>query len=300
MPTNNVKWLNDTEILSFTEIVRLTRILVKLGIEKIRITGGEPLVRPGLQNLIGSISMITGIKRIDLTTNGLLLQDKVDQLSSSGLVGVNISLDSFKEDKFKMMSGVSGVDKVINSIHDASEAGLNVKINTVIIRGWNDDEIVDFAMFARESGLTVRFIEFMPLDGSGIWKPDLVFSKREMIQRINMKVGEIVPMNNESSEPARLFSFSDGTGSIGFIPSITEPFCSQCDRIRITSDGRFLTCLFENPGYDLKTLLRNEVSDQVISRFILESLNKKPEGIIRLIRNNDLRPKLNLMHTIGG
>ncbi|TLX91445.1 MAG: GTP 3',8-cyclase MoaA [Thaumarchaeota archaeon] len=300
MPTNNVKWLNDTEILSFTEIVRLTRILVKLGIEKIRITGGEPLVRPGLQNLIGSISMITGIKRIDLSTNGLLLQDKVDQLSSSGLVGVNISLDSFKEDKFKMMSGVSGVDKVINSIHDASEAGLNVKINTVIIRGWNDDEIVDFAMFARESGLTVRFIEFMPLDGSGIWKPDLVFSKREMIQRINMKVGEIVPMNNESSEPARLFSFSDGTGSIGFIPSITEPFCSQCDRIRITSDGRFLTCLFENPGYDLKTLLRNEVSDQVISRFILESLNKKPEGIIRLIRNNDLRPKLNLMHTIGG
>ena len=300
MPTNNVKWLNDTEILSFTEIVRLTRILVKLGIEKIRITGGEPLVRPGLQNLIGSISMITGIKRIDLSTNGLLLQDKVDQLSSSGLVGVNISLDSFKEDKFKMMSGVSGVDKVINSIHDASEAGLNVKINTVIIRGWNDDEIVDFAMFARESGLTVRFIEFMPLDGSGIWKPDLVFSKREMIQRINMKVGEIVPMNNESSEPARLFSFSDGTGSIGFIPSITEPFCSQCDRIRITSDGRFLTCLFENPGYDLKTLLRNEVSDKEISRFILESLNKKPEGIIRLIRNNDLRPKLNLMHTIGG
>jgi len=107
-------------------------------------------------------------------------------------------------------------------------------------------------------------------------------------------------LNNESSEPARRFSFSDGTGTIGFIPSITEPFCSQCDRIRITSDGRFLTCLFENPGYDLKTLLRNEVSDKEISRFILESLNKKPEGIIRLIRNNDLRPKLNLMHTIGG
>ncbi len=300
MPTNNMKWFNDTEILSFTEIVRLTRILVKLGIEKIRITGGEPLTRPGLQNLIGSISMIPGIKRIDLTTNGLLLQEKVEQLSSSGLVGVNISLDSFKEDKFKMMSGVSGVDKVINSIHDASDAGLDVKINTVIIRGWNDDEIVDFAMFSRESGLTVRLIEFMPLDGSGIWKPDLVFSKREMIQRINMKVGEIVSMNNESSEPARLFTFSDGTGTIGFIPSITEPFCSQCDRIRITSDGRFLTCLFENPGYDLKTILRNEVSDEVISRFILESLNKKPEGIIRLIRNNDLRPKLNLMHTIGG
>ncbi len=300
MPTNNMKWFEDTAILSFTEIVRLTRILVKLGIEKIRITGGEPLIRPGLQNLIGSISMIPRIKRIDLTTNGLLLQDKVDQLSSSGLVGVNISLDSFKENKFKMMSGVSGVDKVINSIHDASDAGLDVKINTVIIRGWNDDEIVDFAMFARESGLTVRFIEFMPLDGSGIWKPDLVFSKHEMIQRINMKVGEIVPLNNESSEPARRFSFSDGTGTIGFIPSITEPFCSQCDRIRITSDGRFLTCLFENPGYDLKTLLRNEVSDKEISRFILESLNKKPEGIIRLIRNNDLRPKLNLMHTIGG
>ena len=121
-----------------------------------------------------------------------------------------------------------------------------------------------------------------------------------MIERINMIVGEIVPMNNESSEPARLYSFLDGKGTIGFIPSITEPFCSKCDRIRITSDGRFLTCLFENPGYDLKALLRDGKSDEEISRFILEFMNKKPEGIIRLIRTNDLRPKLNLMHTIGG
>ena len=300
MPTNNMKWFEHNQILTFTEIVRLTSILVDLGVEKIRITGGEPLIRPRLENLIGAINMIRGIKHIDLTTNGLLLKGKVSQLSSSGLVSVNISLDSFKENKFKMMSGVTGVDKIINSIQHARDAGLDVKINTVVIRGWNDDEIVDFAMFARESGLTVRFIEFMPLDGSGIWKTDLVYSKREMIQRINTNIGEIVPINNDSSEPARLYSFLDGIGTIGFIPSITEPFCSKCDRIRLTSDGRFLTCLFENPGYDLKALLRDGAPDEEISRFILESMSKKPEGIIKLIRTNSLRPKLNLMHTIGG
>ncbi|MGB8448074.1 MAG: radical SAM protein, partial [Nitrososphaeraceae archaeon] len=192
MPTNNVEWLDDTEVLSFNEIVRLATIFADLGIEKIRITGGEPLVRPSLENLINSISMIPGIKGIGLTTNGLLLADQVKQLSSAGLSSVNVSLDSFKEDRFKMMTGVKGVNKVISSIHNANDAGLDVKLNTVVIRGWNDDEIVDFALFARDNGFTVRFIEFMPLDGTGIWKHDLVFSKKEMIERINLNLGEIV------------------------------------------------------------------------------------------------------------
>lgn len=154
MPTNNVEWLDDTEVLSFNEIVRLATIFADLGIEKIRITGGEPLVRPSLENLINSISMIPGIKGIGLTTNGLLLADQVKQLSSAGLSSVNVSLDSFKEDRFKMMTGVKGVNKVISSIHNANDAGLDVKLNTVVIRGWNDDEIVDFALFARDNGFT--------------------------------------------------------------------------------------------------------------------------------------------------
>jgi GTP 3',8-cyclase len=196
MPVNNNGWLEDTQVLSFDEIIRLTSIFVKLGIKEVRITGGEPLTRPGLENLICSISMILQIDSIGLTTNGLLLAEKITQLISAGLKSVNISLDSFKENKFKSMSGVSGVQKVINSIYKASEAGLHVKINTVIVRGWNDDEIVEFALFARDTGITVRFIEFMPLDGSGIWKSDLVFSKRETIQKIEMMIGKILPIEH--------------------------------------------------------------------------------------------------------
>ena len=302
MPTNNVEWLDDSEVLSFNEIVRLASIFVDLGIEKIRITGGEPLVRPSLENLINSISMIPGIKGIGLTTNGLLLADQVKQLSSAGLSSVNVSLDSFKADRFKMMTGVKGVDKVISSIHTANDAGLDVKINTVVIRGWNDDEIVDFALFARDNGYTIRFIEFMPLDGTGIWKHDLVFSKKEMIERINFHIGEIVKHhnNNNQPEPAMLYSFVDGKGIMGFIPSISEPFCGNCDRARITSDGRLLTCLFENPGHNLKGLLRGGATDEDIARYIIDSMSNKPEGIIKMIKTKSLKPTLNLMHTIGG
>lgn len=302
MPTNNVEWLDDSEVLSFDEIVRLASIFVDLGIEKIRITGGEPLVRPSLENLISSISMISGIKNIGLTTNGLLLADQVKQLSAAGLTSVNISLDSFKEDKFKIMTGAKGVDKVMSSIHNAYDAGLDVKINTVIIRGWNDDEIVDFALFARDTGYIVRFIEFMPLDGTGIWKQDLVFSKKEMIERINLNVGEIMKHNNGDNqpEPAMLYSFLDSKGIVGFIPSVTEPFCGNCDRARITSDGRLLTCLFENPGHNLKGFLRSGATDEVIARYIIDSMINKPEGIIKMINTKSLKPTLNLMHTIGG
>jgi len=302
MPTNNTKWLDDAEVISFQEIVKLASIFANLGIEKIRITGGEPLVRPDLENLIEFINMIPGIESIGLTTNGLLLADKVEELAAAGLGSVNVSLDSFKEDRFKMMTGVTGVDKVVRSIEKAKDAGLNVKINTVVIRGWNDEEISDFALFARDRGHVVRFIEFMPLDGSGIWQPDLVFSKREMIERINIKVGEIVQLSDENSqsEPAMLYSFVDGTGTVGFIPSITEPFCRNCDRVRITSDGRLLTCLFENPGYSLKNLLRSGATDKDLECYVLNCLQQKPEGIIRLIRNKTLKPTLNLMHTIGG
>ena len=214
---------------------------------------------------------------------------------------MNISLDTFRADRFKAIAGVDGLDRVLTSINAANNVGLKVKINAVVIRGWNDDEVVDFARFARDTGYTVRFIEFMPLDGTGIWTPDLVFSKREMIQRINKNVKELVPLNNNNSEPATLYSFADSEGTLGFIPSMTEPFCNKCDRLRLTSDGRFLTCLFEDPGYDLKQLLRNRKSDDdAIRKYILQCTKKKPEGIVSIIRTNKLRPALNIMHRIGG
>jgi GTP 3',8-cyclase len=300
MPDNNNEWFEQHNILSYEEIIRLTAIFVSLGIEKLRITGGEPTVRYKIETLIDALSNIRGIKSIDMTTNGLLLSDKVKELKQAGLDGVNISLDTFRADRFKAIAGVDGLDRVLTSIKAADNVGLKVKINAVVIRGWNEDEVVDFARFARDTGYTVRFIEFMPLDGTGIWTPDLVFSKREMIQRINKNVKELVPLNNNNSEPATLYSFADREGTLGFIPSMTEPFCNKCDRLRLTSDGRFLTCLFEDPGYDLKQLLRNRKSDDAIRKYILQCTKKKPEGIVSIIRTNKLRPALNIMHRIGG
>ncbi len=300
MPSDNLNWMEKDSILNYEEIARLTAIFVSLGIDKIRITGGEPTVRPHITNLIESISKINGVKSISMTTNGLLLQENVTELKRAGLAGVNISLDTFRRDRFKSISGIDGLERVLASIKAVDLAGLKLKINTVIIRGWNEDEVIDFAKYSRDTGHTVRFIEFMPLDGTGIWKPELVVSKKEMISMINSNINDLVPLHNDISEPATLYSFTDGKGIVGFIPSMTEPFCKHCDRIRLTSDGRLLTCLFERLGYNLRDLLRDGKPDSHIRRYILESIQKKPEGIITVIRNKALRPTLNLMNRIGG
>jgi cyclic pyranopterin phosphate synthase len=214
---------------------------------------------------------------------------------------VNISLDSFNEQRFRTITGINGLNKVLSSIQKAKDAGIDVKLNTVVVRGWNDDEVVEFANFARRTGITVRFIEFMPLDGTGIWRSDLVFSKKEMVEKIESKFGKIFAVSEqEISAPAKLYSFSDRVGTIGFIPSVTEPFCNQCDRIRLTSDGKFLTCLFDNPGYEIKSFLRGGASDEEISQYLVRYMTMKQEGVVSLIRINGLKPKLNLMHTIGG
>lgn len=326
MPRGKVGWYNETIILSYPEITRLVSILADLGIQRIRLTGGEPLTRPNLENLIVALAKIKSIKSISMTTNGILFGEKARALKEAGLEGVNISLDAFKPARFKEITGIDSFDKVIEAIKAAERVGLNVKINTVVIRGWNDDEIVDFANFARDTGHVVRFIEFMPLDGSGVWQPDLVYTKKEMIDQIARNLGTVTPLNNSSacdlgdtndrnynnsnsykhynqrhkSDPAALFSFCDGIGTIGFIPSMTEPFCASCDRIRLTSDGRLLTCLFENPGYDLRSMLRSGKSNYYIKKNITEDVMKKPEGIIKIIKTNTLKSSLNLMHTIGG
>lgn len=325
MPKGNVRWFNEHDVLDYREISRLVSILANLGIERIRLTGGEPLIRPNLENLIVSLAKLEGIKSISMTTNGLLFGEKARELKDAGLESVNISLDTFRPARFKAITGLDSFNKVIEAINAAESVGLNVKINTVVVRGWNDDEIVDFANFARDTGHIVRFIEFMPLDGSGIWQSNLVYTKREMVDLITRNFGRIIPLNNTSnydldgikcvnhkndskkhnnqiykSDPATLFSFGDGSGTIGFIPSLTEPFCDSCDRMRLTSDGRLLTCLFENPGYDLRNMLRNNKSDSRIKKRIMENVMKKPEGIVKIIRTNALKPSLNLMHTIGG
>jgi GTP 3',8-cyclase len=300
MPYNNTTWFEQDNLLNFDQIVRIATIFANQGIDKIKITGGEPTIRPNIENLVKSLSNIDGIKSISMTTNGLLLKGKVNQLKESGLQSVNISLDTFDRKRFAAITGVDGLDKVLESIDAASSAGMPVKINTVVIRGWNDDEIVRFAKFSRETGHLVKYIEFMPLDGTGIWTSNLVFSKREMIDMINANIMKLVPLNNDNSDPARLYSFDDGNGIIGFIPTITEPFCQYCDRVRITSEGKFHTCLFERKGYDLKNLLESGKTDIEIGLYIQDCLRKKPEGIITTIKSNSLKPTLNVMHSIGG
>ncbi|HEY7109765.1 MAG TPA: GTP 3',8-cyclase MoaA [Nitrososphaeraceae archaeon] len=301
MPENQSTFYNETELLSLDEMKRLAVIFTQLGIDKIRITGGEPLLRAGIENLVEFIAQLEGIKSVSITTNGIMLSQKVERLASLGLKGVNISLDSLKPAMFRILGGISGLNKVLAGIKLSIRAGLDVKINTVIIRGWNDDELIQFANFARKTGITVRFIEFMPLDGTGIWRSELVFSKKEMIERIEANIGKLIPMQGEErSAPVKLYSFADGIGVIGFIPSMSEPFCDQCDRIRLTSDGKFLTCLFQNPGHDIKNLLRNGATNDELKQYFIRCMKMKQEGVVSLIRINGLKPKLNLMHTIGG
>ncbi len=301
MPQNFSEWFQQEHILTFDEIHRLVSIFSTLGVNRIRITGGEPLVRPRVEYLVSRLSSINEIRSISMTTNGLLLGDKVMILKEAGLSSVNISLDTFSEERFEKMGGRRGYDRVMKAIRLADAIGLKVKINTVIVRGWNDDEIANFARFARYTGITVRFIEFMPLDGSGIWKPELIVSKTETIKRIGSQVKELIPIATiNTSEPAALYSFTDGIGKVGFISSMTEPFCSNCDRIRISSDGKLLTCLYEEFGHDLKKMLRDGRSDQNIAKYIQDCMEKKPEGIIKIIRTESLKPTLNYMHKIGG
>lgn len=249
-----------------------------MGIEKIKITGGESTVRPKIKDLIKSLSCIENIKSISMTTNGLLLKDKLKHLKESILRKITISLDTFNEKRFKAITGISGgLAKVLQLIDLVQIEGFEVKINAVIIKGWNERKILKFAEFARDKELVVKFIEFMPLDGIGIWNKDLVYSKREMIEQINThSVRKIVPLFNEKSDPERLYSFDDGKGIIGFISSITEPFCKYCDRTRLTSNGKFYTCLFEKNGFDLKNLLHT--SDDEIKLKIIENIRKSLKG----------------------
>ena len=300
MPKNNSNWFNSKDILTFDEIIRFVSIMSKLGIENIRLTGGEPLLRSNIEMLVENLSKIPGIKKVSMTTNGILLAEKLSKLKKAGLSSINLSLDTFDEKKFKKINGTDGLAQVLESIQLATKMKMSLKINNVVMRGWNDNEIIDFALFSKTTGNQVRFIEFMPLDGSGIWNSGLVVTKQEIMAKIRNKISDLIPLEFDKSSPAKLYTFSDGKGVIGFIPSISEPFCQNCDRVRLTSDGHFLSCLFEKPGFDVRKLLQKKSSDEEIAEIIKSQISKKQEGIIQIIRKDQLKPSLNLMHTIGG
>jgi cyclic pyranopterin phosphate synthase len=289
--------LPGAERLSFDEYERLVRILVGLGIRKVRVTGGEPLVRPGVAEFIGRLKAL-GVKDLSLTTNGYTLAERLDSLIAAGLDRINISLDSLKQERFEAITRTKTFDQVIASIEAAQASSLRpVKVNAVLVRGLNDDEIEDFAQFARDLNLIMRFIEFMPLDAGHTWTRDRVVTAAEIHERISARWG-LVPVPHERSETARRYRFADGRGEIGLVAPVSQPFCGHCSRIRLTADGKLRTCLFSKEDHDLKFLLQNGASDADIENEIRSIVAQKEKS--HRINEPDFVPPARSMVFIGG
>ena len=265
MPLDEYEWLEKSEVLSFEEITRLARLFVQLGVEKIRLTGGEPLARRDLDKLVTQLSALDSAPELCLTTNGSLLAEKVAALKAAGLQRVNVSIDSLKPERFRQITKRGELDKVLEGLFAAKSHGLHpIKINAVIERGVNDDEILDLVAFSREHGFAIRFIEYMDVGNANQWKSEKMVSKKEILEIINAHFPLRKLGREKGSAPSVDYQFLDGSGDIGVIASVTEPFCGTCTRARLTADGKFVTCLFSPQGYDLKKLMRGGATDAEI------------------------------------
>jgi cyclic pyranopterin phosphate synthase len=297
MPAEGLRWLPRAQILSYEEIDRLAGIFLDLGVRTVRLTGGEPLVRRELETLVGMLAA-RGVPDLSLTTNGHHLTERARALAEAGLRRINVSVDSLMRHRFAEMTRRDALDRVMEGFRAAEEAGLApIKLNCVVIRGTNDDEVVDFARFARATGYEVRFIEYMPLDADEAWSRDRVVPSHEVITRI----GEAFPLERiaHGPEPATLWRFVDGApGAIGVIPSVTQPFCGNCNRIRLTADGQLRTCLFALEETDLRALVRGGASDDEIASVIRASVAGKWAGH-RIDQTDFVRPGRS-MSMIGG
>jgi len=287
----------ERQLLRWEEFDRLARILVDLGIHKIRVTGGEPLVREGVEDFIARLRAL-GVKDLSITTNGHLLADRCDRLVAAGLNRINISLDSLDRSRFEQITRTKSFDRVMAGIDAAQASPLRpVKVNAVLVRGLNDDEVEAFAEFARERALIMRFIEFMPLDADRHWTRDLVVTAAEIHRRISAR-WELVPVPHERSETARKYRFAGGRGEIGLIAPVSQPFCGFCSRIRLTADGKLRTCLFSKEDHDLKPLLRGGATDKEIAEEIQAIVHEKEKG--HRINEPDFVPPSRTMVFIGG
>lgn len=277
MPAEGMQFRQRSELLTYEEIERVARLLVERhGIRSIRLTGGEPTVRAHLPVLVAKLAGL-GVD-LALTTNGATLALVADDLAAAGLGRINVSLDSLRPDRFAAITRREGLDGVLAGIDAAVAAGLSpVKVNCVVMAGVNDDEVVDFARFGREWGVTVRFIEFMPLDADGGWRPADVVSAAQIVERISA-VFPLEAAGGRGSAPAERWRYVDGQGEVGIIPTVTEAFCSSCDRIRLTADGQFRTCLFAHDEHDLRGPLRAGASDDEVARIIEAAVAAKWAG----------------------
>ena len=263
MPLEEYVWIDRSEILSFEEITRLARLFVSLGVEKIRITGGEPLVRKDLHRLIGMLSGIEGVRDLCLTTNGSLLSEQIGDLAAAGLKRVNVSVDTLDPEKFKQITKRGDLDRVLKGLFAAKTlVHQPIKINAVIERGLNDDDIIPLVEFAREHGFSMRFIEYMDVGNANNWISGKIVSKKEILEKISARYPLREVGRDNGTAPSVDYEFTDGIGDVGVIASVTEPFCSSCTRARLTADGKLVTCLFSDVGHDLKSLMRNGATDE--------------------------------------
>ncbi|HWW20522.1 MAG TPA: GTP 3',8-cyclase MoaA [Steroidobacteraceae bacterium] len=264
------RFLKSSERLEFTELVRLTRLFLQLGVTKLRITGGEPLLRPGLTDLVGDVTTLPGIEDVALTTNGVLLAQHAAALRAAGLRRVTVSLDSLDPDTFKTMAGgFAQLDDVLSGIAAARCAGLSpIKINAVVQRGVNDHQILDLIERFRGTGVIVRFIEYMDVGNRNDWARERVVPSHELLARVSQRWAVTALEPTYSGEVARRYGLTDGSAEIGFISSVTQPFCGNCSRARLSSDGRFYTCLFAAEGTDLRAPMRGGASDEELLSLI--------------------------------
>ncbi len=292
------QWLPRPELLTFDEIERLVRVACSLGVEAVRITGGEPTARRDLPVLVRRVAAVPGLRDLSLTTNGILLKEFARPLRDAGLHRLNVSLDTLRQERFVHISRRDGLGRVFEGLEAAARAGFErVKINMVVMRGVNDDEVVEFAGLARSLPWEIRFIEFMPLDGDGGWSRSQVVPAAEILARIAER-WPLEPSEPQGSAPARLRRFRDGRGTVGVIASVTEPFCDRCDRMRITPDGKLRPCLFSGAETDLRSPLRSGASPEELALLIRGAMARK--GFGHGIGSPAFHRPEKTMHQLGG
>jgi cyclic pyranopterin phosphate synthase len=294
-----VTFMDRAELLSFEEIARFVRLVVPLGIDKIRLTGGEPLMRRDLARLVGLLNGIPGVRDLGLTTNGMLLAAQAEELCAAGLRRINISLDTLDAARFRQLARRDGLSQVLEGIEAARRAGFHpIKINAVSMRGITEHEVVPLARFARERRLEMRFIEYMPI-GADRWEREKVYFAQEILDQLADAFGPVVPCEDQDPRaPAQEFRYADGSGRVGIIASISRPFCLSCNRVRLTADGKLRNCLFALTEVDIKRLLRGGVADAEIITAMRGNVADKWEG--HEINTARFIKPLRTMHAIGG
>jgi cyclic pyranopterin phosphate synthase len=295
-----VRFLPRADLLTFEEIERVVRVAAGLGIDKVRLTGGEPLVRRELPALVARLAAVPGIKDVGLTTNGILLAPMAQALRDAGLRRINVSLDTMDPDRFRALTRRDGWEQVIEGILAAKGAGFApVKLNALAIKGSTEDDVVPLARFAREHGLELRFIEYMPLDAGNLWDRSRVLTADDILDRLTREIGPLAPAPDQDPRaPAMDYDYLDGQGRVGLIASVTRPFCGSCNRLRLTADGKLRNCLFALDEADLRPLLREGSNDNALAEALQASVLGKWEGH-EINTARFIKPE-RLMHSIGG